>query len=85
MASLDINADILKRHGPEVMTEWYDALLYFYQNARNIPGLVLIGNPFAEGSDISLDITKINLDMSAAGLDAAELEAWLMERGIYAD
>ncbi|HJK36525.1 MAG TPA: aminotransferase class I/II-fold pyridoxal phosphate-dependent enzyme, partial [Methanocorpusculum sp.] len=25
MASLDINADILKRHGPEVMTEWYDA------------------------------------------------------------
>lgn len=85
MASLDINADILKRHGPEVMTEWYDALLYFYQNARNIPGLVLIGNPFAEGSDISLDITKINLDMSAAGLDAAELEARLMERGIYAE
>ena len=85
MASLDINADILKQHGSEVMTEWYDALLYFYQNALAVPGLVLIGNPFAEGSEISLDITKINLDMSAAGLDAAELEARLMERGIYAE
>lgn len=85
MASLDINADILKQHGREVMIEWYDALLFFYREAKTIPGLSVIGNPFDDADSISLDITKINLDMSAAGLDAAELEHQLMERGIFAE
>ena len=85
MASLDINADILKNHGRSVMTAWYDALLFFYREAKSIPGLTVIGNPFDAAKQISLDITKINLDMSEAGLDAAELEHQLMKRGIYAE
>lgn len=85
MASLDINADILKQHGNEIMTNWYEALLFFYREAKKIPGLSVIGNPFDDAGSISLDLTKINLDMSAAGLDAAELEHQLMDRGIFAE
>ena len=85
MASLDINADILDRHKDQIMNEWHDALLYFYAEARKIPGLVVIGNPYDSGEAIHLDITKINLDMSALGLDAAEVEELLIGQGIYAE
>jgi lysine decarboxylase len=85
MASLDVNADILKRHGQEIMTEWYNALLFFYREAKEIPGLSVIGNPFSHATDINLDITKINLDMSAAGLDAAELERQLIKHDIFSE
>ncbi|MDR3102710.1 MAG: aminotransferase class I/II-fold pyridoxal phosphate-dependent enzyme [Methanocalculaceae archaeon] len=85
MASLDINADICDRHKKLVMTEWHDALLYFYAEARKIQGLVAIGNPYNAAAGVSLDITKINLDMSALGIDGAELEKLLMKRGIFAE
>ncbi|WP_338096061.1 aminotransferase class I/II-fold pyridoxal phosphate-dependent enzyme [Methanorbis rubei] len=85
MASLDINAAILNQHKDQLMQEWHDALLYFYQEAGKIPGLVVIGNPFDTKEPINLDITKLNLDMSNAGLDAAELEQLLIEKGIYAE
>jgi lysine decarboxylase len=85
MASLDINADILKQHGQEIVTEWYNTLLFFYREAKTIPGLSVVGNPFSDTADINLDITKINLDMSAAGLDAAELERQLIKHGIFAE
>lgn len=83
MASLDINADILDRHGSLVMREWHDALQYFYTEAQTIPGLGVIGSPGNSAEPIRLDITKLNLDMSACGLDAAGLERRLMDRGIY--
>ncbi|HJK02047.1 MAG TPA: aminotransferase class I/II-fold pyridoxal phosphate-dependent enzyme [Methanocorpusculum sp.] len=85
MASLDINADILKQHGHEIITEWHEALLSFYREAKTIPGLCVIGNPFDDARNINLDITKINLDMSSIGIDAAELEHLLMEHGIFAE
>jgi lysine decarboxylase len=85
MASLDINADILKRHGQEIATEWYNALLFFYREAKTIPGLSVVGNPFSNMANINLDITKINLDMSVAGLDAAELERQLIKHDIFAE
>lgn len=86
MASLDINCDILHRHKAEVMTAWHDALLYFYREALQIKGLDVIGNPCsADNENIRLDITKINLDMSGAGLNAAELEEELIRRHIYAE
>ncbi|HJJ41869.1 MAG TPA: DegT/DnrJ/EryC1/StrS family aminotransferase, partial [Methanocorpusculum sp.] len=76
MASLDINAEIVKEHGKEIFSEWYNAIMQFYENADKIAGLDVI-------RDKKLDFTKINLDMSRAGFDAAHLEAELIERGIY--
>ncbi|HJJ95845.1 MAG TPA: aminotransferase class I/II-fold pyridoxal phosphate-dependent enzyme [Methanocorpusculum sp.] len=78
MASLDINADILKNHLSEAMGEWYDALEYFYNEAAKIDGLSVIRPK-------NLDFTKINLDMSSRGLTGAELEQLLLEKGIYAE
>ncbi len=85
MASLDINADILKKHKTDAISAWYDALMHFYAEARDIPGLEIIGNPLDKRADIHLDITKINLDMSACGLSGSELERMLMEQGIYSE
>ena len=78
MASLDINADILKHHKEQAIAEWYEALSFFYEEAAKIDGLEVIRTD-------ALDITKINLDMSAFGLSGAELEQLLLEKGIYAE
>ncbi len=78
MASLDINADILKHHKKEAIGDWYEAVSYFYEEAAKIKGLNVIRR-------LSLDITKINLDMSAYGLTGAELEQILLKHGIYAE
>lgn len=85
MASLDINANIIRDHKETVIKEWHDCLMNFYSKAKDVKGLDVIGNPFGSGESIRLDITKINLDMSKAGLNAAELENELMARGIYAE
>ena len=76
MATLDINADMLKNHGKELMQEWAENIEYFYSNAFNIPGLVVLT---PEG----LDGTKINLDMSAYGLNGDQLEKLLNKEHIY--
>ena len=78
MASLDINADILKNHLVEAIGGWYDALEYFYTEAAKIEGLSII-------RPANIDFTKINLDMSSRGLSGAELEQLLLEKGIYAE
>lgn len=78
MSFLDINADLLNDHGDQAMKEWRDAIDYFYEEAKAIKGLKLMnaGN---------MDITKINLDMSALGIDGARLEQLLMEKGIFSE
>lgn len=85
MASLDINANIIRDHKERIFGEWHEALMHFYSEAMKIKGLEVIGNPFGSKKNIRLDITKINLDMSGAGLDAAHLEEELMARGIFAE
>jgi lysine decarboxylase len=78
MSFLDINADLLIDHGPQVMGEWRAAIDYFYEEAKSIRGLKLMkaGN---------MDITKINLDMGDLGIDGAKLEQLLMEKGIFSE
>lgn len=78
MSFLDINADLLIDHGAQAMKEWRDAIDYFYEEAKSIKGLKLMkaGN---------MDITKINLDMGALGIDGAKLEQLLMEKGIFSE
>ena len=78
MGSLDVSADLLLEHGPQLMKEWQENLLWFYARAKEIPGLRIM-------SAGTMDLTKINLDMSACGLDGGQLEDALMEQDIYAE
>ena len=79
MASLDINADIIMKHGGEIFDEWQENLDGFYREARKIPRLKIMDIPGC------MDCTKINLDLSAYGIDGAGLEEILMENGIFAE
>jgi lysine decarboxylase len=77
MASLDINADLMEKHGDELMKEWADNLDWFYHHAeQEVPGLQIMRHEL-------LDATKLNIDMSAYGLNGNELEEILMEKDIF--
>ena len=76
MSFLDINAEILRQHGPEAMGSWRKNLDAFYQKLQGIPGLTIMdaGN---------MDLTKVNIDMGACGIDGAQLEQELMAYEIF--
>ncbi|MBR3785293.1 MAG: aminotransferase class V-fold PLP-dependent enzyme [Firmicutes bacterium] len=77
MASLDINADLLDRQGERLIREWEENLKWFYEEAPvQVEGLRVMSHPM-------LDHTKINLDMSAYGIDGLELEELLNEKAIF--
>ena len=80
MLSLDINADILLNDEKKdsLFKEWRSAVEMFYSEANEIPGLKVIVDPM-------LDHTKINMDMSAYGLNGNQLEELLMEKGIFVE
>ena len=78
MASLDINADLLERKGKDLIWQWEENLQYFYRRAAEIEGLRVMDHPL-------LDHTKINLDMSAYGIDGLHLEELLMKQGIFVE
>lgn len=79
MSFLDINARILEEHGAQAIGAWRENLDYFYAKADKISGLRILD------ADCLMDRTKINLDMSARGIDGARLEELLMERGIFSE
>lgn len=76
MATLDINAELLIGKGEELMRDWAENLSFFYEEAKKIEGFVLMETE-------SLDRTKLNIDMSAYGVNGNELEELLMEKGIF--
>lgn len=77
MTSLDINARILEEQGPQLFQEWQENLNWFYNQAREIPGLRIMEAP-------GLDRTKLNLDLSGRGYTGRTLEVALIEGyGIY--
>ena len=76
MASLDINGDLLEHQGNRLIGEWRENLKWFYEAAKEIDGLRVMHHPM-------LDDTKINLDMSAYGIDGLELEERLNEKAIF--
>ncbi len=77
MATLDLNADLMEQYGEELMKDWAESLHWFYENAeKEVPGLRIMRHPM-------LDFTKLNLDMSAYGLNGNELEELLMEEDIF--
>lgn len=79
MASLDVNRDLLQRHGRELMEQWNENLRYFYAKVRKIPGLTVLH------SMNSLDHSKININTAGLGITAAQLEEQLMEREIFSE
>lgn len=79
MASLDISADLLEKHGRELMRQWNENLQYFYEEVRAIPDIQVM-----DGLE-SLDRSKININTSVLGITAAELEEKLMKRGIFSE
>ncbi len=76
MAFLDINCGILEEHGREAIGEWYDGLAEFSRGLAGIDGLKVVEWD-------GMDRTKVCIDMSAYGLDGAQLERELNERGIF--
>ena len=78
MASLDINADLLKNKGEELIKEWDKNLNFFYSEAEKIKGLKLMTLP-------SMDKTKINIDLSAVGCTGLQFEEFLMKKGIFVE
>ena len=80
MLSLDINADILLDEEKRARTigEWKRAVEMFYEKASGIEGLKVIDDPM-------LDHTKLNIDMSAYGLNGNDLEDILMKKGIFVE
>jgi len=92
MSFLDINAEILEKNGEDAIGEWRRKLDAFYEELREIPGLRImsVGDRSAEDSATashtgSMDMTKVNLDMSAYGLDGAALELELLKYNIFAE
>lgn len=80
MASLDINAAILKKHGYELMKEWAENLDYFYEEAAEIEGMDVIGKVPA------MDFTKINFSFEKLGMSGDEIERILIEKyNIFAE
>lgn len=78
MSFLDINAEILEKHGAEAIGEWRRGLDEFYEQLRQIPDLRIMDAG-------SMDLTKVNIDMSRYCLDGAALEQELMNYGIYSE
>ena len=75
MSSLDLNAEILEREGTGLMKEWMDNLDKFYEEAKEIEGLVVYEAPCH-------DRTKILLDMTERGIPGTKLEEMLAHRGV---
>lgn len=79
MGSLDINAELMKRNGNELINGWREHLISFYKEAERIPGLKIVN------TGANMDWTKINLDMSQCGISGHELEKLLMEKNIFVE
>lgn len=73
MASLGINAAIMKSHGKELMREWFDNLSFFYDEAKSIEGLEFIDK------EPGMDWTKINISLGKSGITGDELERLLIK------
>lgn len=72
MTSLDISAQILEKHGHQLMEEWVRNLEAFYDRVSRIPGVQTMGK--MEG----LDWTKINLSMGELGIPGVQLDQILL-------
>jgi len=73
MTSMDINADILEKHGGVLMKAWTENLTAFYERIAKIPGVRTMGKM------AGLDWTKINLSLGELGINGAQLDKILLD------
>ena len=91
MTSLDINARLLEEQQVPLIGGWTLNLDYAYEELVKIPDLRVVGAAAGEGGRgviytlRNLDRSKINLDTTAWGITASELEEMLMEKGIFCE
>ena len=93
MTSLEINARLLSEHQKSLIDDWNRNLDFAYEELMKIPDLRVVGaaaDAADGGSGIAytldnLDHSKINLDTTAWGITASELEEMLMEKGIFCE
>lgn len=78
MGSLDINQQILRMDGYNLIKNWDADIKYFYEEAAQIAGLGLINR-------IDLDETKVSITMSALGLSGPKLAEELEKRNIWVE
>ena len=78
MGSLDINQQILRMDGYNLIKNWDADIKYFYEEAAQIAGLGLINR-------IDLDETKVSITMSALGFSGPELAEELEKRNIWVE
>lgn len=78
MMSLDVNADILIEDGERLTKRWLANIENFKRKAVEIPFVNIMENEM-------LDVSKINIDMAAGGIDGNELEKRLMKRNIFVE
>ncbi|MCH3953911.1 MAG: aminotransferase class I/II-fold pyridoxal phosphate-dependent enzyme [Eubacterium sp.] len=76
MASMDINADILEKHGAECIRDWNEQIRRFYKEAGRIRGLEVMQEPMQ-------DQTKLNISMRQLGLNGMQLQDELIRRKIW--
>ncbi len=76
LGSLDINEKIFTKWGDDIAEKWKDDLRYFYHKCESIAGLSVI-------TDDCLDMTKINISMSALGLSGENLDRELRYNNIW--
>ena len=64
LASLDMNENIMRRGGKNIVKKWKDDLTYFYLKRRDIPELVIIVTDDMDLSKINIAIKNSNIDQS---------------------
>jgi len=78
MASADINADILEKHGQVLISEWKKNVEKIYAKFKTIEGVELMECP-------QLDKTKLNIDMSTLGISGKALDQRIAKMGVKAE
>ncbi len=78
MASLQINAEIINKHGEELFRKWKKDIDWFYDKAKEIEGFVLLDCP-------GLDKTKLNMSMASFGIDGYSFEKYLYKKKVLVE
>ena len=100
MTSLEINADLIEKHGSELFRRWDRGLDLFYERAAGIPGLETLYGDIDDHIDRSKIVIRMrrgaDVPDEPVGTDgpkgpdedwiaAEDLEALLMEKGIFCE
>ncbi len=100
MTSLEINADLIEKHGSELFRRWDRGLDLFYERAAQVPGLETLYGDIDDHIDRSKIVIRMrrgaDVPDEPVGTDgpkgpdedwiaAEDLEALLMEKGIFCE